>query len=91
MSENLERRSYCDYCDDYGHDMKDHDNDGPMCECGHFEADHHISWFMASEYFPKGGKLVEECEFWGFNERGGMEYHADGTWTGHCDRFKEAK
>lgn len=81
-----ERRPYCDYCDEYTDkypEMHNHENDGPMCECGHYEADHHISWFRG------GGKLVEECEYWGHNEWGGYEYTAEGKWKDHCQRFRK--
>lgn len=86
-----ERRNYCTYCDDYGHDALDHKEStnihylGPMCECGHHEYDHHRSWFS------NGYKLVEECEWWGYNETGGAELTADGSWKEHCQRFREAK
>lgn len=86
-----ERRMYCTYCDDYGHDYMDHKDPtsdhhlGPLCVCGHFELDHHRSWFS------NGYKLVEECEFYGFNESGGMEYTSEGRWIEHCQRFRKAE
>lgn len=91
-----ERRNYCTYCDDYGHDALDHSDPmhheygGEMCVCGHYEVDHHRSWFAITKYTPNGGKLVEECEYWGHAETGGMEYTIDGRWIGHCDKFKRA-
>lgn len=84
--DNLERRPYCDYCDEYSDrfpEMHNHEDDGPMCECGHYEEDHHISWFR------NGYKLVEECEFFGSNETGGLEWK-DATWSDHCQKFRRA-
>lgn len=89
MTVEPERQRYCDYCDEYAGEFHDHEDDGPLCVCGHYEADHHISWFAASKYFPNGGKLVEECEYWGHNEWGGYEYTAEGKWRDHCQRFRE--
>lgn len=82
--DNLERKDYCWYCDEYGHTIGSgfHENDGPLCECGHFELDHHISWFR------NGYKLVEECEFFGSNETGGLEWK-DATWSEHCQKFRK--
>lgn len=48
-----------------------------ICICGHKEEDHHIS------YFPGGGKLVEECEYYGSNELGGLD--SEGNF--HCMQF----
>lgn len=68
-----------------------------MCECGHILGEHHISWF------PNGGMLVEECEYWGSNEHGGGEWIEEepgslddfsslptGHWVPHCNRFRRA-
>lgn len=75
---------YCEYCKEDGHDISDHKHDGPLCICGHYESDHHISWWS------NGYKLVEECEFYGFNETGGYEPTENG-WVDHCHLFKEYK
>lgn len=53
-----------------------------ICECGHKADDHHISYSQTS------GMYAEECEFYGFNEEGGMKQEEDGTWVEHCMRFK---
>lgn len=59
-----------------------------ICACGHPAGDHHIS------YFAGGGVLVEECEFYGWNEAGGMmpdDLDSDADewkWVDHCQRFK---
>ena len=31
--------------------------------------------------------FADECEFYGFNETGGMQY-VDGKWVDHCQRFR---
>lgn len=51
------------------------------CVCGHSAADHHVSWFRG------GGMLIEECEAYGYNETGGMEW-VDGKWVEHCQRYQ---
>lgn len=56
--------------------------DNSRCICGHDESDHHISWF------PSGYKLIEECEFYGWNEQGGgMFDESTGNWITHCLKF----
>lgn len=56
-------------------------NDDDLCVCGHKLEDHHRSWFR------NGGMIVEECEFEGYNETGGMMYIA-GKWLEHCKKFR---
>lgn len=70
-----------------------------MCECGHVADDHHISWFAGH-----GTPLIEECEYWGWNEHGGAEWVEEepgeldtfsslpkGHWIEHCYHFKKAQ
>lgn len=57
------------------------DNDA-MCVCGHKAEDHHRSWFR------NGGELIEECEFEGYNETGGMMQDLEGKWVEHCQGFR---
>lgn len=57
------------------------DDNDTMCVCKHPKSEHHRSWFMG------GGELVDECEFYGFNETGGMEF-VDGHWIDHCQKFR---
>jgi hypothetical protein len=52
-----------------------------VCECGHPADDHHISWWL------NGGRVIEECEYYGFNEYGGMIKEGD-KWVEHCQRFR---
>lgn len=55
-----------------------------MCECGHIADEHHISWFAGS-----GQPIIEECEYWGWNEHGGTEWLEDEQrWIKHCYHFK---
>lgn len=52
------------------------------CICGHAESDHHVSWFAG------GYKLIEECEFYGWNEHGGAMFNeTTGRWIDHCQKF----
>ena len=85
MEQNLERQRYCDYCDEYADEFHNHDDDGPMCVCGHYLADHHRSWLRG------GFEFADECEYYGWNESGGMMQNAEGRWEEHCYRFKAAK
>lgn len=56
-----------------------------LCICGHELQDHHRSWF------PGGGQLIEECEYFGSNLHGGAEYiESEDRWIDHCQRFKLA-
>ena len=52
-----------------------------LCRCGHTLDDHHCWWIRG------GGMFADECEFYGFNETGGMQY-VDGRWVDHCQRFR---
>lgn len=56
-----------------------------MCVCGHPAGVHHISHFV-------GGALVDECEFYGWDEVGGMmPGEPDGDeeeWVDHCQSFR---
>lgn len=88
MEQNLDRQRYCDYCDEYADEFHNHDDDGRMCVCGHYEADHHRSWFAVTKYTPNGGQLIEECEYYGWNESGGMMRNEEGRWQEHCYKFK---
>lgn len=51
--------------------------DDMMCTCGHPLEEHHIS------FFPGGGALVEECEYYGSNEYGGKDENGNE----HCETF----
>jgi len=47
---------------------------------------------MNQEYAAatKEGYLPEECEFYGFNEVGGLIF-INGFWKDHCQRYKDQK
>ena len=62
-----------------------------ICICGHSWQEHHLSVVMNAEYREATGEAYfpEECEHFGFNEMGGMEYK-DGKWIDHCHRYKDA-
>lgn len=56
-----------------------------LCVCGHEAQDHHQS------FLPSGYMLIEECEYYGWNEQGGAMQNDDGHWVAHCMKFKLAK
>ena len=73
----------------------------PLCVCGHTADDHHC-WSVVG---GGSGICVDECEFYGSNDTGGlMPTHPDGqvcphthgcperhTWVDHCHSFKQPK
>lgn len=61
-----------------------------ICVCGHFAEDHHRSWFGTGSELP-GVILVDECEWYGSNETGGMMMMMDGKWIDHCHLFRKAQ
>lgn len=77
----------CKYCDRLidshptDHALSCSEQADLVCVCGHPISEHHRSWF------PGGGQLIEECEAYGFNDNGGMQY-VDGRWVEHCYRFR---
>jgi hypothetical protein len=56
-----------------------------ICKCGHKFTDHHLSVVMNQDYFEATGDtyLPGECEFFGFNETGGLD--AEGK--PHCHNY----
>jgi hypothetical protein len=58
-----------------------------LCVCGHTLEDHHLSHFAHAG----GAVIAEECEFYGFNEFGGMIQDENGYWIRHCYRFTPVK
>ena len=51
-----------------------------LCKCGHTLEEHHrVS-------YPGYVQTADECEFYGHNETGGMEFK-DGKWVDHCHDF----
>ena len=62
-----------------------------ICICGHPWQEHHLSVVMNAEYREATGEacVPEECEHFGCNETGGMEYK-DGKWIDHCHRYEDA-
>jgi hypothetical protein len=60
-------------------------NDDALCTCGHTLEDHHRWWLQG------GGSFADECEFYGFNEIGGMMLNEEGKWVDHCHKFTPLK
>jgi hypothetical protein len=56
--------------------------DEPMCVCGHTLDEHHRVWYQG------GYETADECEFYGFNETGGLMPGPNGGWVEHCQRFR---
>ena len=59
-----------------------------VCKCGHAWDEHHLNVVMNHEYALTTGEayVPEECEFFGFNETGGLD--AEGK--NHCQRYEDA-
>jgi hypothetical protein len=58
-------------------------NGSELCVCGHELNEHHRSWF------PGGGELAEECEYYGWNLHGGAMFDEEtGRWVKHCMGFR---
>ena len=59
-----------------------------VCVCGHRWDNHHLGIVMNMDYRDATGEgyLPEECEFYGFNETGGLDQ--DGN--PHCDRYRDS-
>lgn len=54
-----------------------------LCICGHTAEEHHRSWF------PGGGMIIEECEYFGSNLHGGAMYdELAERWVDHCNGFR---
>ena len=61
-----------------------------ICICGHSWEYHHLGVVMNQEYGDATGEayVPQECEFFGFNETGGLKYEG-GDWVDHCQRYKD--
>ena len=58
-----------------------------ICICGHSWEDHHLGIVMNEDYRKATGEAYfpEECEFYGFNESGGLD-----SWgRNHCFKYKD--
>lgn len=60
---------------------------GGVCVCGHRWQDHHLSMVMRQDYVEETGEYYfpEECEYYGFNETGGL----DAKGRPHCDQYQD--
>lgn len=63
--------------------MSEENTDYDVCTCGHLEFEHHRSWI------PGGHILVEECEYYGANELGGLRLDFNGKWVAHCFHYRK--
>ncbi len=64
-------------------------NRSGICVCGHKWEDHHLGMVMNQVYAEatNEGYVLGECEFFGFNEMGGLD--AEGK--DHCNSYKDNK
>ena len=64
-------------------------NRSGTCVCGHRWEDHHLGIVMNSVYAEATNESYapQECEFFGFNEMGGLD--AEGN--KHCNNYKDSK
>lgn len=76
-----------------------------ICVCGHEADDHHGGVVMNKDYYAQTGesRIAQECEFYGFNETGGLMYvhpgesevcgrpdcHKEHEWIEHCGYFHD--
>lgn len=63
-----------------------------ICICGHFCEDHHLGVILNEDYLqPRSNGIVEtylpgECEYFGFNEMGGL----DSEGKEHCFKYRDS-
>lgn len=64
-----------------------------ICRCGHKWEDHHLCAVMNRIYWEqtKESYIVQECEFYGCNEVGGMMQNEDGEWVDHCHGYVDSR
>jgi len=67
-------------------------NRSGICKCGHSWEEHHLGVVMNQDYSKQTGEayVPQECEHFGFNEVGGLEY-VDGKWIDHCQDYRDEK
>jgi len=60
-----------------------------ICRCGHAWDDHHLGIVLNPAYIAATGEayIPQECEFYGFNETGGLDAHGHD----HCFQYVDAK
>ena len=63
-------------------------NRSGICQCGHSWEDHHLGIVLNSEYAEatKEGYVPQECEYYGFNEMGGLDEEG----SDHCNRYVDS-
>lgn len=59
-----------------------------ICVCGHSWTEHHLGVVMNEVWLQATGEqfIPEECEHFGFNERGGLD--AEGN--NHCQYYQDS-
>lgn len=59
-----------------------------VCVCGHSWQDHHLGVVMNQAYYEATGEayIPQECEFYGWNARGGL----DSVGGIHCEMYRDA-
>ena len=59
-----------------------------ICVCGHSWEEHHLGIVLRQEYVDETGEgyIPQECEYFGFNEMGGLD--AEGN--DHCSHYQDS-
>lgn len=62
-------------------------NRSGICKCGHSWEDHHLGIVMNEDFYNQTheGYVPQECEFFGFNEMGGLDIEGNE----HCSRYED--
>lgn len=69
-------------------------NRSGICVCGHAWNEHHLGMVMNQQYIEdtQEGYIPQECEFYGFNEVGGLKYdETKASWEQHCSSYKDSR
>jgi len=63
-------------------------NKSGICKCGHKWEDHHLCVVMNTDFLEATGEsyVPQECEFYGFNETGGL----DNEGNDHCRYYRDS-
>ncbi len=78
-------------------------NRSGVCKCGHSWRTHHLGVIVREDYWAgltleelkiAEAYIPQECEFYGFNETGGLKpditFTGDRRWIDHCHSYVDA-
>jgi hypothetical protein len=65
-------------------------NRSGICKCGHSWDDHHLCCVMNEDYSDQTREayIPQECEFYGFNETGGLDDDGNSHCFGYVDSME---